>query len=278
MYLLNGSDGEHGVLHDFGGDGPPVLLTHGNGLNAGMWTTALPVLQGHRRCFGLDFRGHGASRVITPPLDVDRSHLVAEVLHAATTIDQGPIDAVGHSLGGATLLRAELEKPGTFRTLWVFEPVMIPEGYERPDEDHPLVLAAKRRRNEFPSLESFVERLRSKPPYSECEDDAVWGYATLGTQETPTGVSLTCSGDTEARIYGTGTVTDFPGLNSIKTPTAVARGELVGTGNELPAAMAEPIASHLGEGKLLKMDGLTHFGPMEDGSRVGEAILAHLLA
>jgi hypothetical protein len=155
---------------------------------------------------------------------------------------------------------------------------MIPEGYERPDEDHPLVLAAKRRRNEFPSLESFVERLRSKPPYSECEDDAVWGYATLGTQETPTGVSLTCSGDTEARIYGTGTVTDFPGLNSIKTPTAVARGELVGTGNELPAAMAEPIASHLGEGKLLKMDGLTHFGPMEDGSRVGEAILAHLLA
>jgi hypothetical protein len=155
---------------------------------------------------------------------------------------------------------------------------MIPEGYERPDEDHPLVLAAKRRRNEFPSLESFVERLRSKPPYSECEDDAVWGYATLGTQETPTGVSLTCSGDTEARIYGTGTVTDFPALNSIKTPTEVARGELVGTGNELPAAMAEPIASHLGEGKLLKMDGLTHFGPMEDGSRVGEAILAHLLA
>ena len=278
MHLLNGSDGEHGVLHDFGGDGPPVLLTHGNGLNAGMWTTVLPVLQRHRRCFGLDFRGHGASRVVIPPLDVDRSHLVTEVLKAVTTIAQGPIDAVGHSLGGATLLRSELENPGTFRRLWVFEPVMVPEGYERPDGDHPLVIAARRRRNDFPSLESFVERLRGKPPYSDCEDAAVWGYATLGTQETPAGVSLTCSGDIEARIFGTGTATDFSALSSINTPTVVARGELVGTGNELPPAMAEPIASHLGEGKLLQMEGLTHFGPMENGGRVGEAILAHLLA
>jgi hypothetical protein len=122
-----------------------------------------------------------------------------------------------------------------------------------------------------------VDRLRSKPPYSECEDAAVWGYATLGTEETSTGVSLTCSGDIEARIFGTGTATDFPGLSAVKTPTVVARGELVGTGNELPPAMAEPIASHLGAGKLVQMEGLTHFGPMEHGRRVGEAILAHLL-
>jgi hypothetical protein len=58
----------------------------------------------------------------------------------------------------------------------------------------------------------------------------------------------------------------------------VARGELVGTGNELPPAMAEPIASNLGDGKLVPMEGLTHFGPMEHGVRVGQAILTHLLA
>jgi len=51
----------------------------------------------------------------------------------------------------------------------------------------------------------------------------------------------------------------------------------VGEGNEMPPAMAEPIASHLGKGDLLEMEGLTHFGPMEDGQRIGEAILAHLL-
>ena len=187
MWILNGDDGEHCVVHDFGGEGPPVLLTHGNGLNAGMWTTVVPLLRSQRRCFGLDFRGHGASRVVNPPLDVDRSRLVAEVLNAVAAIGEGSIDAVGHSLGGATLLRTELENPETFRKLWLFEPVMVPEGHPRPDGEHPLVLAARRRRSEFPSVDDFLERLMSKPPYSQCEEAAVRAYAELGSQPTEDG-------------------------------------------------------------------------------------------
>ena len=193
MLLLPGTDHEVCALHDFGGDGPPVLLTHGNGLNAGMWATVIPTLRQHRQCFGLDFRGHGGSRITKPPLDVDRARLVEEVLNAVAAIDSEQIDAVGHSLGGATLLRTELENPGTFRRLWLFEPVMVPDGHERPDGDHPLVIAARRRRTEFPSLEAFTERLMSKPPFSDCEEEAVQAYAELGTYPTNAGVCLSCS-------------------------------------------------------------------------------------
>ena len=62
----------------------------------------------------------------------------------------------------------------------------------------------------------------------------------------------------------------------MKSPVVVARGEAVAPGNELPPAMAEPIASHLGNGELLTMEGLTHFGPMEDGERGAQAVLALL--
>ena len=277
MLILNGTDGEHCVLHDLGGDGPPLLMTHGNGLNAGMWATTIPYLQPHRRCFGLDFRGHGASTVLKPPLDVDRSLLVAEVRQAVGAIADGPIDALGHSLGGATLLRTELENPGTFRKLWLFEPVMVPEGHMRPDGDHPLVLAARRRRSHFASVDEFVERLMSKPPYSDCEEDAVRSYAELGTQANESGVTLSCSGETEAEIFSSGTPTDFLSLASVVIPVVVARGKAVAGGNELPPAMAEPISSHLGNGQLLSMDGLTHFGPMEDGRRVAQAALRHFV-
>ena len=277
MLLLPGTDQQMCALHDFGGDGPPVLLTHGNGLNAGMWATVIPALRPHRKCFGLDFRGHGASRITEPPLDVDRARLVEEVLNAVAAIDHGSIDAVGHSLGGATLLRTELENPGTFRRLWLFEPVMVPDGHLRPDGDHPLVIAARRRRTEFPSLEAFIERLLSKPPFADCEENAVRAYAELGTYPTDAGVSLSCSGDTEARIFESGTTTDFATLQAISTPTVIARGESVAKGNELPPAMAAPIATHLANGQLLPMSGLTHFGPMEDGDAIGQAIMQHLL-
>jgi pimeloyl-ACP methyl ester carboxylesterase len=117
----------------------------------------------------------------------------------------------------------------------------------------------------------------SKPPFSQCEDLAVKAYAELGSRPTDEGVALTCSGETEAEIFSSGTPTDFSALKSVKAPVVVTRGKAVAVGNELPPAMAEPIASHLGNGKLLTMDGLTHFGPMEDGKRVAQAVLAHLM-
>ena len=214
--------------------------------------------------------------MLNPPLDVERSRLVTEVLNAVTAIGEGPIDAVGHSLGGATLLRTEVENHQTFQKLWLFEPVMVPEGQPRPDGDHPLVIAARRRRSEFASLDEFIARLMSKPPYAQCEEAAVRAYAELGSKPTTAGIVLTCSGETEAEIFSSGTPTDFSTLAQVKSSVVVARGEAVAPGNELPPAMAEPIASHLGNGELLTMEGLTHFGPMEDGERVAQAVLAHL--
>ena len=100
-------DGEPAALHDYGGDGPQLLLTHGNGLNAGMWATALPVLQQRFHCWALDFRGHGASRPRQASFSVDRGHFVNEVRAAVHAMGGAPVLAAGHSLGGATLLRAE---------------------------------------------------------------------------------------------------------------------------------------------------------------------------
>jgi pimeloyl-ACP methyl ester carboxylesterase len=282
MQLLTGSDGEHAVLHDLGGDGPPLLLTHGNGLNAGMWATVVPHLRSAVHCYGLDFRGHGASRPRSEGFSVDRGHLVDEVMAAAEHLGT-PLDAVGHSLGGATLIRAELEHPGTFRRLWVFEPVIVPPGRARPDDAHPLVVASRKRRSRFASADDAIARFRSKPPFSECEPEAVRAYVELGTREVtaPDGgseVELTCIGDTEARIFLSGTHTDFDTLRAVSCPTVVARGESIAPGNDIPPAVAAPIAEALGRGQLLPMEGLTHFGPMEDGAAVAEAIRRHLLA
>lgn len=274
---LRDEDGEHAALHDLGGDGPPLLLTHGNGLNAGMWATVVPHLRPTFHCFGLDFRGHGASLQTHERIPVERRWLVAEIVAAVDAIGGAPALAAGHSLGGATLLRTEQQHPGTLRACWAFEPVLVPDTMEIAAPPSNLIEASRRRRLVFASVQEAVDRFRSKPPFAGCEPDAVWAYVATGTTPLPDGtVKLTCSGETEASIYETNERLDFARFDAIGCPVVVAAGDAVAGGNELPPMLAPLVAESLGDGRLEVLAGVTHFAPMEDGALVARSILTHL--
>lgn len=274
---LRDDDGEHAALHDLGGDGPPLLLTHGNGLNAGMWATVVPHLRATFHCYGLDFRGHGASQQAHERIPVERRWFVAEVLAAVEAIGGPPVLAAGHSLGGATLLRTEQQHPGTLAACWTFEPVLVPDTWEAKPPPSGLIEASRRRRSVFASVQEAVDRFRSKPPFAGCEPEAVRAYVEWGTAPLPDGtVKLTCSGETEASIYETNELLDFSRLAAIACPVVVAAGAALATGNELPPLVAPLVAEALGDARLEVLAGVTHFAPMEDGARVARSILAHL--
>ena len=274
---LRDDDGEHAALHDLGGDGPALLLTHGNGLNAGMWATVVPHLRATFHCFGLDFRGHGASEQAHERIPVERQWFVAEVLAAVDAIGGAPALAAGHSLGGATLLRAEQEHPGTLKACWAFEPVLVPDTWDAKPPPSNLIEASRRRRLVFASVQEAVDRFRSKPPFANCEPEAVWAYVEQGTTPQPDGtVKLTCSGETEASVYETNEQLDFSQFAAIACPVVVVAGAAVAMGNELPPMVAPLVADALGDGRLEVLPGVTHFAPMEDGALVARSILDHL--
>ena len=107
MIHLTGTDGEHAVLHDVGGNGPPLLLTHGNSLNTGMCATVVPHLHDGFHCWGLDFRGRGSARPQHDDMSVERSRFVDEVMASTDALGGGPLLAAGHSLGASSLVLAE---------------------------------------------------------------------------------------------------------------------------------------------------------------------------
>ena len=274
---LRDDDGEHAALHDLGGNGQPLLLTHGNGLNAGMWATVVPHLRDTFHCFGLDFRGHGASQQAHDRIPVERHWFTAEVLAALDAIGGAPALAAGHSLGAATLLRAEQQHRGTLKACWAFEPVLIPDTWDAGPRPANLIESSRRRRLVFASIQEAVDRFLSKPPFARCEPEAVWAYIERGTARQPDGtVKLTCSGETEASIYENNERLDFSQFASIACPVVVVAGAEVSEGNELPPMVAPLVADALGHGRLEVLPGVTHFGPMEDGELVGSSIIAHL--
>ncbi len=272
---LISADGEHASLHDFGGEGPDLLLSHGNGLNAGMWRAALPHLLPHFHCYGLDLRGHGANRPTRPDYDIDRDRFAEDVRAAIDALGGRPLFYAAHSLGGASGLQAALRWPELFRALWLFEPVMRPDSMPSLEPPSFLIEASRRRRMEFDSVDAALTNFAAKPPFNTADPDALRGYVELGMRELPGGgVRLTCEGADEARVFGSGKPVDFSTLAVITCPAVIGRGEATADAHAIPAAVAKPIAEALPNGRLEEFPGLTHFGPMEDGAAIAASMLA----
>lgn len=256
-------------VHDFGGSGTPVLAAHATGFNGLVWTPLAQALGAHH-VVAPDFRAHGGSPVPPDP-DLDWARFADDVL---SVVDADPWDAlhdgvrpvgIGHSMGGAALLAAELRRPGTFAGLWVYEPIVFPPEVRAlsGSTDNPLAVGARRRRPSFPSPADAQRTYASKPPMNTFDPDALGGYVRGGFVPQADGtVRLACEPENEARIYTTSATCDaFEQLDRVNIPVVVVRGALEPMS---PAALAEPVTAALARARLSVHDDRSHFGPMED--------------
>jgi pimeloyl-ACP methyl ester carboxylesterase len=92
------------------GEGPPLLLIHGYGGSAWNFSELAPLLPG-RRLLIPDLPGHGASA----PLPSSAS--LAGYADALAATLPGPVDVLGHSLGGVVALRLAERRPDLVRSI-----------------------------------------------------------------------------------------------------------------------------------------------------------------
>ncbi len=266
--LIPSTKGARVALHDLEGDGPTVLFCHANGFCGPMWQPVARELASVAHCWALDFRGHGDS-VSGPDEDYHWNGMADDVLAAVDALDPAPRLAAGHSLGGASILKAEQARPGTFDRAWVFEPVTIPGRTVPRDGVNMLAAIARMRRAEFESRQAAYDRYASKPPLSLFAPEALRAYVDHGLRDLPDGtVELKCAPDTEARIFENPDLEGFARLGEVATAVTVA----VGTDTDPPAMAAPLVAEALPNATLVRYDNLTHFGPLQDPPRIAAAI------
>jgi pimeloyl-ACP methyl ester carboxylesterase len=102
--------GLHYDVHP-GGDGTPMLLTHGYGASGGMWEQNLPALSAGRTVLTWDMRGHGSSDA---PEDASLYTHEACLDDMAALLDAARIERAvlgGMSLGGYLSLRFMVRWP-----------------------------------------------------------------------------------------------------------------------------------------------------------------------
>lgn len=269
--MPSGNDVELAV-YDLGGDGPPLLLAHANGFLAAPYAELAALLAGRLHVWAFDFRAHGASDRPAGG-SLEWSGFADDVLAVVGALDLDRPFGFGHSLGGAALTLAEQRQPGTFRALYLFEPVLVPAGAFPVSDDNPMAAAARRRRPSFADRAEAYANYSSKPPLSSLTPAALRAYVDEGFEgDGP--VALRCRPEDEAEIFRVGGRNGaFEHLGEVATPVTVARGEPVPG----PAWFAEQQADGFVNGRLEVLDGLGHFGPLEDPPRVAAAVLASLL-
>lgn len=267
-------------LFDFGGHGAPLLVVHATGFHAMVYRPMIERLSDAGwRVYAVDLRAHGDS-LYDAETELRWERFAEDVLAVVRILrdrHEETLVAFGHSKGGAALLRAELEEPGSFSALFVYEPVILPPEVPNPSPDGPNPMAdiARRRRASFPTHEQAVENYGSKPPYDAFAPQVLDWYVKHGFRRTEDGeIELKCRPEWEAEIYEMSRDEGpFQRLSEVSCSVTVARGGRVQPG---PGAWAPSIAERLPHGTLLEFPGLGHLGPMEDPGVVAAAVLKSL--
>ncbi|MDP9465589.1 MAG: alpha/beta hydrolase, partial [Actinomycetota bacterium] len=260
-WTVKSNDGSRIAGYELGGSGDVVLIAHATGLCGAMYQMLADELTDRFRVVAVDFRGHGNSSR-SPRIDYRWNRMAEDVTAVTEHIDAGPIHGFGHSMGGAALLLAEQEAPSTFRSLFLFEPIIFPDDLSKLGQNV-MGDAAQRRRVEFGSRAEVLYRYASRSPFNQILAGFLAAYIDNGFADQPDGrVRLKCLPEVEAQVFENGREVELSAVQHLTTPTTVAVGHDEEGPN--PARLGPPLAAALGRGELIRYDHIGHFGPLQD--------------
>jgi pimeloyl-ACP methyl ester carboxylesterase len=213
---------------------------------------------------------------VAPDLDFDWVGFGTDVLTAVDAFGLEGAVGIGHSCGGAALLLAEEARPGTFSTLYCFEPVVFPtDDLPTPNLSEQLARGARLRREIFASRQEAHAKYASKPPLNLFDPEVLAAYVEFGFEDLPDGtVRLLCRGENEARMYEGGLRhPGFSRLARVDCPVVLACGS---ESDVFSPASMEHLVGNLTRASLEVLPGLGHFGPLEQPSVVADSVIRAL--
>ncbi len=254
------------------GSGTPTLvLCHGYTGSSHDWALQVDQLAQGRRVLTFDHRGHGASTKVGALEGYRITQLASDLIAFLEEHGQGPVDLLGHSMGGRVVLTMVLERPDLVRSLilmdtsaWSFQPpdeairTMVQDFITAFDPADGVPAELSIEGPESALIEAVV------PPEWQQEKDAILAgmdaYAIKGL-----GLELWADAD-----VGPGSLRSR--LDQITCPVTVIVGE-----HDHPLVDQAPeLAAEVGDGTLVVIDGAYHSPQLTHPDAWRSAVEAHL--
>ena len=274
--FLPSSDGVEVAVHDFGGDGPLVVLCHATGFCGHAWLPFIEAMGDGFHRVAIDLRAHGLTAL---PSGVSlrwrgMADDVASVIQALSPHE--PVLAVGHSMGGAAIIMAETAHPGLVEQAWMFEPILLPAGPPLLGDAAPdIARGARARRATFPSRAEARERYASRPPLSVLDPRALDAYLDHGFETGPDGsVTLRCTPENEAAVFEHHHAGAMELSAELAIPVVMAAGMVMA---DHPSGGPSQWVDEAGAANpwitTVDYPELTHFGPLEAPDLLAAAVV-----
>lgn len=181
---------------------------------------------------------------------------------------------VGHSMGGGVCVLAHEIMPDLARKMILVEPILLPDELYNGAitlEKHPFADRAMRRKNRWKDYQEVTAYLKSKPLFSNWDDEMLQIYIRHGISETADGaLELTCSPTGEAALLmGSFSRNPWPVLPHIHCPVMVVEG---GKSESRARLNLRKVAGILPKGEHRFIADAGHLIPMEKPGLMTELI------
>ncbi|AGB81615.1 putative hydrolase or acyltransferase of alpha/beta superfamily [Serratia sp. FGI94] len=240
------------------GEGEPLLLIHGVGMNADAWQPQLDALQAHFHVIAVDMPGHGGSDGFahTPTLQ----DYVAWTAAFLRTLPQPRFAVAGHSMGALIAAGLAIDHPQLVSRAMVMSGV-----YRRSEQARAAVLqrAGELARGDA-QLDSPLARW-----FSDTQEEAALRRRVSGWLN-----QVSRDGYAKAyQAFAAGDAVYAGRWGEMRCPVLVLTGEL--DANSSPA-MARQMAHAAPQGQAVIVNNAKHMVNLTDAARVNQEMLAFL--
>ena len=262
-----------------------IFFLHGNGFPPEAYSNFLNVLSSTADIYAMNQKPFH-------PTDIDPNLIYGWDIFkndANNFLKQNQLEntiAVGHSMGAILILLIEIEYPGTFKNIFLLDPVITSKmksslyklllKCKAIDRRHPMIKRTNSKKMIYDNFESIYNSYRSKKIFSKINDENLKIYIESILEQYQGKVRIRLSKDWENSIYRNGSLKDrfiWNNLYKIKTPTYIIMPQQ----NEF---------GHFNYGRELKKknsnfvnlytNNTTHLFPLERPKQTAELILSNM--